>query len=210
MTVSSAIAVCRFINIKYPFYRIRKLAVVAGCIAVAITYMILITSSFSQIGKKKPYAVWHRYSVQTYYFDFTPTGKRSRFMIYLLTATRAVIVGTGVVISLMSVLQLSRIATSAELSRENIKKSSIVIAAMNIFNMTIVIISIVSGFVRKDYPLLTFLSSLGLFFIGAGFNPLIRILASKDILKYCKSLLTLGNSLSSPATSSAQFTSSNV
>ena len=210
MTISSAIAVCRFINIKYPFYKIRKVAVVAGCIAVAITYMILITLLFSPIGKKKPYAVWHRHSVQTYYLDFTHTGKQPRFMTYLVKATRAVIVGTGVVISLMSVLQLSWTATTAESSRENIKRSSIVIAAMNIFNMTIVIISIVSGFLQKDYPLLTFFSSLGLFFIGAGFNPLIRILASKDILKYCKSLLTLGNSLSSPATSSAKFKSSNV
>ena len=209
MTISSAIAVCRFINIKYPFYKIKKLAVVIGCIISATTYMIPVTLLFYQIGKVEPYAVWHRYSVQTYYLDFT-TGKQSRVMIYLVKATRAVIVGTGVVISMMSVLQLSWTATTAESSRENIKKSSIVIAAMNIFNMTIVITSIVSGFVQKDYPLLTFLSSLGLFFIGAGFNPLIRILASKDILKYCKSLLTLGNSLSSPATSSAKFTSSNV
>ena len=126
MTVSSAIAVCRFINIKYPFYKIKKLAVVIGCIISATTYMILVTLLFSQKGKVEPYAVWHQYSVQTYYLEFdAPTNSRKQLRIevriFLMTATRAVIVGTGIVISLMSVLQLSWTATTAE-SEEKISK----------------------------------------------------------------------------------------
>ena len=216
MTVSSAIAVCRFINIKYPFYKIKKLAVVIGCIISATTYMIPVTLLFYQIGKVEPYASWNRYSTQTYYLELNHgvSGQPSHvFVLFiLLKVTRIVIVGFGVVISMMSVLQLSWTATTAESSRENIKKSSIVIAAMNIFNMMIVIANSVSHLEKYGFSLPTFLGGAALYFIGAGFNPLIRILASKDILKYCKSLLTLGNSLSSPATSSstAKSTFSNV
>ena len=213
MTTSCAIAACRFINIKYSFYEIKKLAVVIGCIIAATTYMSLIALLFSRIGKVNPHVVWHRYSVQTMYLDLATSQPTHTYVLFILMkTTRVVIVGTGVVISLMSVLQLSRIVTTEDSSRENIKKSSIVIAAMNIFNMTIVITNTVSHTTKSEAPLPTFLGSGGLYFIGAGFNPIIRILACKDVLKYCKSLLTLENILSAPVTSrsTVKFRSSGV
>ena len=216
MTASSAIAICRFINIKYPFYKIKNLAVIAISIITATTYMILITLFFSQMGKAKSLVVWNRHTILTFYMNLDTSASRRQSHTYslliLIRAIRTVIVGTGVVISLMAVLQLSRITTTSELSRENIKKSSKVIAAMNIFNMIVVIINIVSGYMQDEFPLQTFLTSVGLYFIGAGINPAIRILACKDILKYCKSLLTLGNNSSAKATSSstAKFASNDV
>ena len=190
MTASFALAVCRLINIKYPFYSVHKIRVHLGCSATVMFQMILQLLYSSPLNKTKPEILWTRYSAQAAYFG-VERNARDEILYQLKIVGGLMLTITGFFASITTIIELNRSLPRADSSRENIKKSSKVIAVMNIYNL-IMILSL-AACVRgaAEYPIFLFLASVGLGMIGAGFNPLIRILACKDIFKYCMSLPAL-------------------
>ena len=186
MVASTALAICRFISIKFPFYAIKKTNVFLGC---SVTFMILSALWFAYaapFGKTYPKLVWFRYNMHALYYDrdtrtFGNTLLVTRIAIHIIMSFIAIIV------SILSILELKKSSSATNSSRENIKKSSIVVACINI-NNGICFVGLclsVGSFLR--FPALFFLSGVGVGIIGAAFNPSVRIMGANDIYKHCKS-----------------------
>ena len=79
IVTSTALAVCRYIRIKFPFYVIKKMRVFICCIitiATQLGFIILYT-----FGKKDFTVIWFRYSVQAFNFSGIPY-KRSTSAVF--------------------------------------------------------------------------------------------------------------------------------
>ena len=184
IVASTALAVCRYIRIKFPFYTIKKMRVIICCIIAVMTQLAVIILYTS--GKKDFTVIWLWYSVQAFIFRDEPS-----IAITYLAFTRlmiiALIVFIGIIASVLSVLELRKSSNVANSSKVNMAKSSRVIVSMNIYNAICVLGLVLSSIMLKRYPAIFFLSRTGLPIIGAAFNPTVRVMVSKDILKYCKS-----------------------
>ena len=186
LVTSTALAICRYIHIKFPFYAIKKVRVFICCVTTIATQLTLII--LYTFVKKNFKVIWFRYSVQAFSFN---NGVSS--VIHYTIITRriiiAAIVSIGIIVSVLSVLELKKSSKVANLSRNNMTKSTRVIVCMNIYNAIGVLGLVVSVIYGLQYPGIFFLGSTGLSIIGAAFNPTVRVLASNDVYKYCKSLI---------------------
>ena len=186
IVTSTALAICRYIRIKFPFYAIKRMRVfICGLVTVATQLGLIISYSFV---KKDFKVIWVRYSIQALNLS-NETSILKKYLILTRVVIVAVIVSMGIVVSVLSVLELRKSSKVANSSQLNIAKSSKVIVCMNIYNTICVIGLAVSATNLCRYPVIFFLSNTGSSIIGAAFNPTIRVMASKDVYKYCKSLL---------------------
>ena len=183
LVTSTALAICRYIRIKFPFYAIKKIRVFICCIIAIVIQLAFIT--LYKLGKKDLKLIWFRYSVQVFIFGDVEVS-------YLIIARLIILVAivfTGIMVSVLTVLELRKSSKVANSSRVNMMKSSRVIVCMNIYNAICVLGLVVALTKELRYPVIFFFGSICSSIIGAAFNPTIRVMASKDVYKYCKSLL---------------------
>ena len=184
LITSTALAICRYIRIKFPFYAIKKMRVFICCIIAIVIQLAFIISNASKNKNLK--LIWIRYSVQVL---FASDVEVSYLLLLVRMIILVVIVSTGIIVSILSVLELRKSSKVANSSRVNVMKSSRVIVCMNIYNVICVLALVVALNKELRYPVIFFFGCTGSLVIGAAFNPTIRVMASKDVYKYCKSLL---------------------
>ena len=186
IVASTALAICRYIRIKFPFYAIKKMTVCICCV-ITVTTQLGFIMSYSFI-KKDVKVFWYRYSVQAFNISFEAMIAGKYLLITRLIVS-SVTVCIGIIVSVLSVLELRKSSKVTYSSRVNITKSSRVIVCMNIYNAICVVGLMVTVAKVYRYPGIFFLGRTGLPITGAAFNATVRLMASKDIYKYCKSLI---------------------
>ena len=184
LITSTALAICRYIRIKFPFYAIKKMRVFICCIIAIVIQLAFIISNASKNKNLK--LIWIRYSVQVL---FASDVEVSYLLLLVRMIILVVIVSTGIIVSILSVLELRKSSKVANCSRVNMIKSSRVIVCMNVYNAMSFLGIVIAITMKLRYPVIFFFVSICLPIIGAAFNATIRVMASKDVYKYCKSLL---------------------
>ena len=126
MVTSTALSICRFIRIKFPFYEIKKIKVIIVCSVTVTIQAALIVLYNAALGMTDPELVWMRYCVQAFYYD--PNSSFNHGYVAITRVAINIILGSiGIITSILSVLELKKSSQIAKSSKESYKKSSIVI-----------------------------------------------------------------------------------
>ena len=176
------ISICRFINVKFPFYKLSG-KVVMMVITVSILGCMLIYFSFTVgiPGKST-----------SYFFLFSQgaavLGKPSKaYLIFTIQNAFVCILGAaGVLSSLLTVhcLMNKKGRTSNEESTVTLRKSSQAVLIMNIGNAVMNAIQVAYSCYAFQSPFIAVLGAFGMAIILSALNPLIRICLCQRIRNF--------------------------
>ena len=186
MITSTALGIRRFIGIKFPFYEIKKTKVFIICIVTFMITSALFILYTAPFGRVNPKLMWMRYCLLAFYDD-GETRKLEEYFLTTNTVIHILMCVIAIIASVLSIIEITKSPGVTDTSRENIKKSSIVIACINSYNAVYLSGLCLSLGTFFRYPVFFFMGSTVLGIIGAAFNPSVRVKASKGIYKHCKS-----------------------
>ena len=133
MVTSNALAVCRFVSIKFPFHEIKKLRALIGCtVAVAVQMALLISYTIAFTGTDTM-LIWICYNMQSFYFE---TNDKEMHFICIRITLFVLLAATGILVSGLSIGELRKPSRV----RDNFKKIATVIHYINMYNVISVLV----------------------------------------------------------------------
>jgi len=191
LILTTFISICRFINVKFPFYKLSG-KVVMMVITISILGCMLIYYSVTVGIPRKSTSYFYLLCQMTSAADEPITG----YLWFIIQNVLVCILGAaGVLSSLLTVncLMNKKGRTSNEESTVTLCKSSQAVLIMNIGNAVMIAIQVAYSYYGSQAPLINVLGAFGMAVILSALNPLMRICLCQEIkdfiLKRCRKMI---------------------
>ena len=180
--LTTFISICRFINVKFPFYKLSsKVAIMACCLSLLSGFLIYSSITFDLVEHKT-----------SRFFLLCQTTSTldvllKKYQPFIFQNVLVCILGAaGVLSSLLTVncLMNKKGRTSNEESTVTLRKSSQAVLIMNIGNAVMIAIQVSYLYYGSQAPLINVLGAFGMAVILSALNPLMRICLCQEIKNF--------------------------
>ena len=178
---ATLLAICRLIAIKFPFYRIKKGHIFTALGLILVVRLLMLASAATPLIPGDTVPIFVKYCFQVMYVSIENPMPRIAIGITKLVFV-PMIVAIGLTASIVTIYLLRLQPNMSQSSKT--RRSSRVIAYMNICNVLITIGYVSAATFLLYLPLLYFCGTSVLPIFGSAFNPTVRFFVCSDIRKY--------------------------